>query len=48
MIDEIKKLEKKYSKICERLEQLNERAFELEKELMYARAKKAKQTNGKQ
>ena len=29
----LKKLEKEYEKVCDKLEQLNERAFELEKEI---------------
>lgn len=41
-MEEIKKLEKEYSKVLEKLERLNDRAFELEKELMYARNKNGK------
>ena len=33
--DTLKKLQKEYDKVCEKLEQLNERAFELEKEMIY-------------
>lgn len=32
---ELKKLKKDYEKVCEKLEQLNDRAFELEKEISY-------------
>jgi len=38
----IKELSKDYEKVCEKLEQLNERAFELEKELGYQHAMKEK------
>ena len=31
---------KKYEKICEKIEQLNEEAFELEKEMLYLNNKK--------
>lgn len=40
MEQELKKLEKEYEKVCEKLERLNERAFELEKEIMYQEANK--------
>lgn len=31
---ELKKLKKEYERVCNKLEQLNEKAFELEKEIM--------------
>ena len=35
----LEQAKKKYEKVCEKIEQLNEEAFELEKEMMYLRAK---------
>jgi len=33
MTQRLKQLQKKYDKVCERLEKLNDQAFELEKEI---------------
>lgn len=34
-MDELKSTQKKYSEVCEKIEQLNEQAFQLEQEMMY-------------
>jgi len=36
---ELKRAQRKYQKVCDKLEQLNEEAFELEKEIMYLNSK---------
>jgi chromosome segregation ATPase len=37
--NQLKKAQKKYEKICDKLDNLNDRAFELEQEMMYLRNK---------
>lgn len=36
---ELNKARRRYERICEKLEQLNEEAFSLEKEIMYLQSK---------
>ena len=38
--EELMNAQKKYEKICEKLDTLNDRAFELEQEMMFLRGKK--------
>jgi hypothetical protein len=38
--EELIKAQKKYEKICDKLDNLNDRAFELEQEMMFLRGKK--------
>ena len=42
----MKQLAKEYDRVCEKLERLNERAFELEKEMMYL-SQKGEKEDGK-
>jgi predicted transcriptional regulator len=42
----LKKAQKKYEKICDRLDNLNDRAFELEQEMMFLKNKTKGEENG--
>lgn len=44
-MSELEKAQAEYEKVCERLDNLNDKAFELEQEMMYLRAEEKNPSN---